>query len=171
MFRDSDGNPRPLARNRGVVSILYESFSDMERPLRGEQLGSFEGVFSARGRDGEPAILWNRITGEISKSVAESWRKYDISYNLRTRAKQLVPKLKGKIHVYTGNEDTFYLEGAVKLLKADLEAMGNPYEASIEIFPGDHGSVMTPQLRQRIDSEMAQAWRAAKAKFGPAKGV
>ena len=39
--------------------------------------------------------------------------------------------MKGKIHVFTGDKDTFYLEGAVKLLQADMKSLGS--EAEIEI--------------------------------------
>lgn len=159
-FFDEGGARRPIARSGERVLVYYEPFSDMERPIRGEQLGSFDAVFSPKGKDGEPMRLWDGITGKIDSNVAEAWRKYDISHILRTRSSGLAPKLKGKIHVYMGNEDTFYLEGAVKLLKADLEEMGNPYAAKVEIFPGDHGSVMTRALRDRIDQEVASMWRA-----------
>jgi len=54
----------------------------------------------------------------------------------------------------------FYLEGAVKLLKADMKALGS--DAVIEIVPGDHGSMMTPALRSRIDSEIAASFLAHK---------
>lgn len=166
MFRDPEGKPRPLARQGGRVTILYEAFSDMERPLRGEQLGSFDGVFSPKGRDGEPMPLWNRITGEIDPKVAEHWKKYDIGLILRTQADKLAPKLKGKLHVYAGDVDTFYLEGAVKLVINDIEGMGNPYEAKIEIFPGDHGSMLTRALMERIDREMAAQFRKFKEAGG-----
>ncbi len=160
MFTDSAGAPRPLARIGDQVAILYKPFSDMERPLRGEQLGSFEGVFSPRGPDGEPRKLWNRDTGAIDPDVAQAWKKYDIDLTLRTHWQQLGPKLKGKLHVYCGDMDTFYLEGAVKLLQKDLQRLGS--DAKVELFPGDHGSVMTPELRQRIDTEMAEQFHKAQ---------
>ncbi len=153
MFVDANGSERPLARRNGEVMIRYRAFSDMERPLRGEQLGSFEWVFSPRGEDGAPLPLWNRDTGAIDASVAEAWKPYDIGLTLRTRWNELAPTLAGKIHVYMGTEDTFYLDGAVRTLKADLEAIHA--EAVVEMFPGDHGSVMTKDLMARIDAEMA----------------
>lgn len=153
MFTDSSGHSRPIARRGDIPTLFYKPFSDMERPIRGEQLGSFEAVFSPKGRDGEPRKLWNRDTGAIDPSVAESWKKYDIDFILRTRWSALEPKLAGKIHIYTGDLDTFYLEGAVKLLKKDMQNIGA--KMTIEIVPGDHGSMMTPALRKRIDQEMA----------------
>jgi S-formylglutathione hydrolase FrmB len=161
MFTDAAGQPRPLARRGETPVLFYKAFSDMERPLRGEQLGSFEGVFSPRGADGEPRKLWHRDTGMIDRSVAEAWKRYDIGLTLRSHWNELAPKLAGKIHVFTGATDTFYLEGAVKLLQADMKRLGS--DAEIEIVPGDHGSMMTPTLRARLDAEMAAAFLAHKS--------
>lgn len=157
MFKDSAGGRRPLARDGDQPTIFYKDFSDMERPIRGEQLGSFEYVFSPRGADGEPLRLWNRDTGAINKEVADAWKKYDIGLTLRTQWKTLEPKLRGKIHVYMGDMDTFYLDGAVKLLQQDMKNL--KADAVIEIVPGDHGSMMTSELRARIDREMAEQFR------------
>ena len=160
MFTDPAGQLRPLARRGDMPFLFYKAFSDMERPLRGEQLGSFEGVFSPRGADGQPRKLWNRDTGIVDPSVAEAWKRYDISLILRTRWKELGPKLQGKLHIFTGDMDTFYLEGAVKLLQADMKSLGS--DAEIKIVPGDHGSMMTPGLRALLDSEMAASFLAHK---------
>lgn len=160
MFTDELGNPRPLARFGDQPVLFYKSFSDMERPLRGEQLGSFEAVFSPRGADGAPLQLWNRDTGAIDPKVAESWKKYDIDLILRTHWKELGPQLSGKIHVYMGDRDTFYLEGAVKRLQTDLKQLGS--DAVVEIVPGDHGSMMTPALSKRILDEITAQFRQAK---------
>lgn len=161
MFTDSTGQPRPLARSGTTPILFYRPFSDMERPLRGGQLGSFEGVFSPRGPGGEPRRLWNRDTGAIDPTVAEAWKKYDIGLTLRTHWKTLEPKLRGKIHVYMGDIDTFYLDGAVRLLQRDMKQIGA--DAVIEIVPGDHGSMMTPALRERIDTEIAAQFHKRSA--------
>jgi hypothetical protein len=160
MFTDPAGKPRPLARRGDEPTIFYKQFSDMERPIRGEQLGSFEAVFSPKDKDGQPRKLWNRLSGAVDNEVALAWRKYDIGHILRTDWKELGPKLKGKVHVYMGTQDTFYLEGAVELLQKDMKALGS--DEKIELFPGDHGTVLTRALRTRIDKEMAAAWRARR---------
>lgn len=160
MFKDATGNERPLARRGETPMIMFRQFSDMERPIRGEQLGSFEAVFSPRGKDGKPLQLWNRITGAVNHDVALAWKKYDIGATLRTNWKELGPKLKGKLHVYMGTQDTFYLDGAVELLQKDLKALGS--DAIIELLPGDHGTLMTSSLRSRIDKQMAEAWRSKR---------
>jgi dienelactone hydrolase len=66
---------------------------------------------------------------------------------------RLGPKLKGRLHVYTGEKDTFYLEGAVRLLKEELDRLRT--DAVVEIVPGkDHGTLLGPDMRARIMHEM-----------------
>ncbi len=158
-FTDPTGNLRPVAR-QGTKAFLYvKPFFEMEEPIRGEQMGSFEAVFGPRGKDGEIIRTFNRKTGSVNPVAFDSWKKYDIGLKLRTQWTKLSPQLAGKIHVYTGDIDTFYLEGAVKLVKADMAKLGA--NATFEIVPGDHFTMMTPKLRTRINHEMAMAARKA----------
>jgi hypothetical protein len=154
MFVDSNGERRPLARQGGRVLIWYQDFSDMEHVLGyGGQLHSFEAVFSPLDENGQPRLLWDRETGEIDTQVAQTWEAYDIRLILERNWDDLAPRLAGKLHVFMGDADTFYLEGATILLKQSLEQLGS--DAVVEIFPGlDHGTIMTPELRNRMRSEM-----------------
>ncbi len=156
MFVDPEGVRRPLARTRRGAMIWYDDFSRMEDVLGpGGQLHSFEAVFSGRGDDGTPRKLWNRQTGAIDPAVAESWKKYDIRLILEQNWPTLGPKLAGKLHVFMGDRDTFYLEGATKLLKESLLNLGS--DAVVEIVPNaDHSTLMTRELRARIPREMSE---------------
>jgi len=73
--------------------------------------------------------LWNWKTGEIDSSVAEKWKKYDLRYYLETNWSTIGPKLEGKLHIYTGEMDTYYLNNAVVLLENFLESTKDPYYA------------------------------------------
>jgi S-formylglutathione hydrolase FrmB len=159
MFIDDQGDKRLVARPTGERKLLYQGFSDMEEVMgHGGQLQSFEAVFGGRGPDGRPKRLWDRLTGEINPEVAKSWEPYDIRLVLEKNWPALATKLRGKIHLYMGAEDTFYLEGATQLLKESLSRLGS--DAVVEIFPGkNHGSLMTPELRRRIAREMAEQFR------------
>jgi hypothetical protein len=159
MFVDGAGKERPLARANGKPIIFYKPFSDMEDMIgHGGQLPSFEAVFGPRGEHGQPRKLWDRKTGKIDPEIAKAWEKYDIRLVLERNWKALGPKLAGKLHVYMGGEDTFYLEGATALLKESLAKLGS--DAKVEIFPGkDHGSLMDKALRERIANEMAESYR------------
>jgi S-formylglutathione hydrolase FrmB len=165
MFTDGKGNQRPLARSGGKPVLWYKSFSDMEEVMgHGGQLASFEACFSERGKDGQPKRLWDRKTGKIDTDVAKSWEKYDVRLILEKEHKTLGPKLKGKLHVYAGGKDTFYLDGAVRLLKASQEKLKS--DAKIEVFEDqDHSSLLRDEkldLLGRVGREMAAKLRAAK---------
>jgi S-formylglutathione hydrolase FrmB len=159
MFTDAGGKPRPIARMAAKPVLWYQGFSDMEEVMgHGGQLASFEAVFSPRGADGKPRRLWDRKTGTVDADVARTWQRYDIRLVLQRNWKTLGPKLAGKVHVYTGGEDTFYLEGAVARLKESLAKLGS--DAVVEIVPGrDHGSIMDNKMRERIAKEMAACLR------------
>ncbi len=159
MFFDENRDPRPLARTAGKPTIFYKPFSDMDRIMgHGGQLDSFDAVFSPRGPHGQPTPLWDRDTGALDPAVAKHWQKYDIRMTLENNWKRLAPKLAGKLHVFTGAEDTFYLEGAVALLKESLARLGS--DAVIEIVPGrNHGNLVDMKMRERISKEMAESFR------------
>ena len=169
VYRDEEGNRRPLAR-RGTEPVLwYDSFTRMDDCLgRGGQLRSFEAVFSPRGpdrpfggtsecpTDGRPRKLWDRASGRIDPEVARAWRKYDVRILLEEHWETLGPKLEGKLHIVVGELDTFYLDGAVRRLAETLRDLGS--DARIEILPGkDHRSVLSRDQclkRRRQMSEM-----------------
>lgn len=159
MFVDAAGEQRPIARRQGKPVLWYKGFSDMETVMgHGGQLASFEAAFSPRGPDQRPRLLWDRVTGKIDAEVAKTWEKYDIRLVLERNWKALGPKLAGKIHVYMGDADTFYLDGATVLLKDSLAKLGS--DAVVELFPGkDHGTVVDNALRERMQKEMAAAYR------------
>jgi hypothetical protein len=161
MFVDEQGNQRPLARTRGKAVLFYKPFSDMEDIIgHGGQLPSFEAVFSSRNSDGLPRKLWDRATGQIDPETAKAWEKYDIRLVLERNWKTLAPKLTGKLHVYMGTEDTFYLDGATALLKESLKKLGS--DAVVELFPlKDHGTLMDKAMRERIAKEMAASLQRA----------
>ncbi len=162
LFVDADGKERPIARMNKKPVLFYKPFSDMEAVMgHGGQLGSFEAVFSPRGKDGKPLQLWNRTTGAVDAEVARAWEKYDIRLQLERNWKTLGPKLAGKLHVYTGGDDTFYLEGAVGLLQDALKKLGS--DAAIEIVPDkDHGNLLNKKMRDRIAQEMADQYERSQ---------
>jgi dienelactone hydrolase len=71
----------------------------------------------------------------------------------------LAPKLRGKVHVYMGDLDTFYLDGAAKLLRDSLARLGS--DAVVEIFPGkDHSTLMDAKMMQRLHREMSEQFQS-----------
>jgi hypothetical protein len=157
MFRDREGKRRPIARMGGTPALFYDGFSRMDDVIGwGGQLGSFEAVFSPLGGNGRPRKLWNRTTGAIDMEVARAWEPYDIRLVLQKNWPALGHKLKGKLHVIMGDMDTFYLEGAVKLLRESQIMLIS--DAEIEVVPDrDHGNLLDAQLAQRLDREIHAA--------------
>jgi S-formylglutathione hydrolase FrmB len=126
IYRKPDGSAYPLVRDHDKVLGTFEQFSRLERVLGayGGQLASFEWVFSPRGKDGRPVPMFNRDTGAIDPAVVTYWRDhYDIAYRLQQQWPQLKADLDGKIHLYVGTADTFYLDGAAHKLQAVLDGL------------------------------------------------
>lgn len=156
LFTDPKAERRALSRSSGRGVMYFDSFSRMEEVMgRGGQLESFEAVFSPRGKDGKPMKLWDRKTGAIDPDVAEAWEPYDISLKLKREWATLGPKLTGKVHVYMGDEDTFYLDGATRLLKRRVAKLES--DVVVEMFPGKTHALVDAKLRERINKEMATA--------------
>jgi pimeloyl-ACP methyl ester carboxylesterase len=157
MYRDQKGGRRPIARMGGKPILFYDLFSKLDDVIGwGGQLGSFEAVFSPLDPAGKPRKLWNRASGAIDPEVAKSWEAYDIRIILERKWPSLSPHLKHKLHIITGSQDTFYLEGAVRLLQETLVKYVS--DAEIEVIPDrDHFDLVDPKLARRIDEEMHAA--------------
>jgi len=86
------------------------------------------------GENGYPRPVWDKKTGEIDASVANYWKEYyDLRYVLERDWKTLGPKLKGKIHIYCGDMDNFYLNNAVYLMEEFLKAAQDPkYDGEVD---------------------------------------
>jgi len=135
MYRDEKGERRPLARSGNRTTLWYDDFVAMETVMGpGGQIHSFEAVFSPKGEDGEPRELFDRATGDIDPVTAKAWEAYDINLIVERNWATLGPKLRGKLHVYAGGADTYFLEGAARLLKDTLSKLGS--DADYQVIDG-----------------------------------
>jgi len=135
--------PRPGKRNYlGEVSSTLEEMNHYELVLgtksrSGQQWDIWEAVFSPVAEDGYPKPIWHKMTGKIDRSVAMYWREnYDLSYILKRDWAKLGPKLEGKIHIYCGDMDNYYLNNAVYLIEEFLKNTKNPFYGG-EVDYGD----------------------------------
>ena len=93
----------------------------------GGQYDIWQAVFSPVGSDGYPKPIFDKVTGEIDKTVAAYWRDhYDLTHIIQRDWATLGPKLAGKIHIYVGSGDTYYLNDAVYYAQDTLENLKNP---------------------------------------------
>jgi hypothetical protein len=93
----------------------------------GGQWDIWQAVFSPVGADGYPKPIWDKVTGVIDPAVAQYWKEhYDLSYILRRDWKTLGSKLKGKLHLFVGQMDNYYLNDAVYLTEEVLKGLTDP---------------------------------------------
>ena len=125
---------RPERRDYlGHISVTMEDENHMELVLgsnsrSGGQYDIWEAVYSPMDDDGYPKRAWNKRTGEINRDVVEYWREnYDLVHILKRDWDTLGPKLQGKLHIYAGDMDNYYLNNAVYLAEEFLESTDNPY--------------------------------------------
>jgi hypothetical protein len=124
---------RPAIRNYlGEVFATQRDANYMELALgdHGRSTGQYDiwqAVFSPQGKDGYPAPIYDKRTGDIDPKIAAYWREhYDLTHIIQRDWKRLGPLLAGKIHIYVGSADTFYLNDAVYFAQSTLESLRNP---------------------------------------------
>ncbi len=94
----------------------------------GQQFDIWEAVYSPVGDDGYPDRLWDKQTGAINPEVAKYWREnFDLRHILERDWAEIGPRLAGKIHIFAGDMDNYYLNNAVYLAEEFLESTSNPY--------------------------------------------
>lgn len=108
-----------------------------DKSRSGQQWDVWEATYSPQGEDGYPVRLWDKMTGEIDHTVAEYWKEnYDLRYIMERDWDKLGEKLRGKIHIYCGDMDNYYLNNAVYLMEDFLEQTTDPYYEG-EVTYGD----------------------------------
>jgi len=130
--RDYLGNVSSTVRDMNIRELALGT-----KGRSGQQWDIWEDVYSPVGPDGYPKRIWNKYTGEINHEVAGHWKEnYDLAYIMKRDWETLGPKLKGKIHIYCGDMDNYYLNNAVYLAEENLEETTDPYYEG-EIDYGD----------------------------------
>ncbi len=167
---------RPGHRNwLGQVDITNQDYNHLELVLgtkgrSGDQWDIWQAVYSPMGEDGYPKPIWDKLTGAIDHEVAQYWREnYDLRYIMERDWATLGPKLEGKVHIYAGDMDNYYLNNAVYLTEQFLESTTNPYyngevdygDRAEHCWNGDHyngnhisrlryNTMYVPRILQRI---------------------
>jgi len=100
----------------------------------GEQFDIWQAVYSPVGDDGYPKPIFDKRTGVIDHEVAEYWREhYDLRAILEKNWSTLGPQVRGKLHLYCGSADTYFLNDAVYRMEDFLKATTNPpYEGEVK---------------------------------------
>lgn len=120
--RSFDGNVRSTVRQENHLELATGS-----NTRSGGQWAIWEAVFGPVGENGYPEPIWDPESGDINSTTAEFWRaNYDINHHLQTNWESLAGKLNGKLHIATGDMDSYYLDNAVYLLDEYLSNEAQP---------------------------------------------
>jgi hypothetical protein len=131
---------QPGMRNYlGQTLVSIEGINQYELALgshsrSGEQFDIWQAVYSPAGADGYPVSIFNKETGEIDHAVAAYWKEhFDLDAILRRDWPTLGPKLQGKLHIYCGSADNYFLNDAVYLVEDFLKTTTNPpYDGEVK---------------------------------------
>jgi len=157
---------RPMSRTaEGQVDVTMRQMSQLEEVLgshgrSGQQFEAWEAVYGPVGQDGYPKPLWDKETGRIDPSVAVYMRDhgYDLRYYMEKNWPTIGPQLVGKLHLYCGDMDNFYLNLAVYKLEDFLRRTTSPaYGGSFEYGRPMKGHGWSPLNQAELLRVMANA--------------
>lgn len=125
-YRSPDGQPEGTLRQLSQLEAVLGS-----KGRSGQQLDIWQATYGPVGDDGYPKPLWDKITGKIDHEVAEYMKDkgYDLRHYIETNWPKIGPRLVGKLHIFCGDMDDYYLNLSVYLLEEFLESTKNPYYA------------------------------------------
>ena len=118
---------RRMRNYLGHITSTLEDANRLELVLgtksrSGQQWDIWEAVYSPVGPDGYPKRIWDKTTGVIDPEVARYWREhYDLRHILERDWPKIGKKLEGKINIYVGDMDNYYLNNAVYLMEEFLK--------------------------------------------------
>ena len=135
--------PRPGHRDYlGHVNAMVKDMNFRELALgtkgrSGDQWDIWEAVYSPVGKDGYPKPVFDKKTGDIDKAVVDYWKEnFDLTHIVQRDWPKIGEKLKGKLHLYVGDMDNFYLNNAVYSAEDMLKKLTNP-SCNCEVDYGD----------------------------------
>jgi hypothetical protein len=151
-MRQTNGETVYTVRHECQIEVVLGRGDRWE--VSGKDWCAWNATFGPRGPDGLPIPLWDGKSGKINRSVVEHWKKYDLRRVLESNWPVLGPKLRGKIHIWVGDADDYFLNNAVHLLDNFLSKADPPYGGRIEFGPG-RGHTSGWSDRQIMDEMMA----------------
>lgn len=126
-FRDYLGEVYATQRDENYMELVQG-----DRSRSGGQYDIWQAVYGPVGADGYPRPIFDKVTGEIDRDVANYWREhYDLSHIIQRDWPSLSSKLAGKMHIYVGSADNYYLNNAVYFAQERLEALSPAYGGEV----------------------------------------
>ena len=117
------GEARLTSQQRNTMELVNGT-----KGRSGGQLDIWSAVFGPVGNDGYFKPLFDKKTGVMDASVAKYWKEnFDLRYYLEKNWATVGPKLVGKLNVYCGRNDDFFLNFGVYYMEDFLTKTTNPY--------------------------------------------
>jgi S-formylglutathione hydrolase FrmB len=171
-FINEFGYIRPIMRDTyGEPMVSWKEFVQFENVLgasdnyltSGGQICSHTALYGPKGENGLPKPLIDPETGKIDHAVAEHWKAYDLKLYCQENWEELGPKLEGKIFIWMGDMDHFYLNTATRAFAGFINQTENPgSDAEIVFSPMEghcskfaHREVLM-KIQQRLDMLQAE---------------
>jgi hypothetical protein len=121
--------------------------------MSGGQWGAWNAVFGIKGPDGRPAPLWDPKTGKIDHDVAKQFEKFDLRLVAERNWAPLGPKLRGKIHIWVGENDDYFLNNGVHFFDDFISKADPKYDGWI-MYDGRGRHGWTPKPFAEFMREM-----------------
>ena len=123
VLRGTDGQVQEMMKNENHYELAVG-----DKCRSGGQWEIYMACYGPVGEDGYPQEVWDKLTGEIDPEVARYWKEhFDLRFYLEQNWEELGKKLKGKLHIYVGDMDSYYLNNAVVFMETFLESTKDPY--------------------------------------------
>ncbi|UAK23618.1 hypothetical protein [Sphingomonas nostoxanthinifaciens] len=140
-MRDYLGQNIATQRDENIMELVMG-----DKTRSGGQYDIWQAVFGPMGADGYPQPIFDKATGVIDPATAAYWREhFDLTHIVERDWKTLAPKLQGKLHIYVGSADTYFLTNAVYFAQDTLEKLQPAYGGSVDYgdraehcWNGDH---------------------------------
>lgn len=121
-MRDYLGHTLATQRDESHMELVLG-----DKSRSGGQYDIWQAVFGPQGPDGYPAPIFDKQTGDIDPKVAAYWREhFDLTNIVKRDWATLGPKLAGKLHIYVGSADTYFLTDGVYFAQETLEGLKDP---------------------------------------------
>lgn len=152
LFYDSNGN-MTLATRSADIKFTNKDWSDMESVIgEGVQYQSFEAVFGRKDKNSRPEQVFNRMSGRISPEAFEHWKQYDINRLITNNPGTLKSVIDGKINITVADNDDFFLDGSVKLLKHTMDSLS--IHSNIILLPEGGHNAWNDEIRIIMHTKM-----------------
>ncbi len=127
VLRGTDGQVREMMKDENHYELAVG-----DKCRSGGQWEIYMACYGPVGEDGYPKEVWDKLTGEIDPEVARYWKgHFDLRHYLEQNWAEIGPKLEGKLHIYVGDMDSYYLNNAVEFMEKFLESTKDPYFAGV----------------------------------------